>query len=194
MLPQIIGLILTIIIASLLRTPATGNLRTVFNPDECKFACWLGLEPGVTTRSEVVKLLIDLNIHYETSKLAVPNDSFVWSMREVRPLVADGPIIVLLEFSQEVVWRVWLLKTKICAAQIINSYGIPDATVVTKALRGLVVDIYYFDEGLTFSGVSETAPYFSSAFVAQEDFLRHYMGQARTVNWDSVSGIYANPC
>lgn len=172
-----------------------NTLQALLNPEGCNTICWQQLEVGVTTEEEAIQLFEYQNIQYDVGMLAIPDDSWIWTLDEVNPLIdQDQQITVITEFYKEIVWRVWILNANICAAQILESYGTPDAAIVAEVSSGFVLDIYYFDAGVVFSGTSQNAPYFDSAILAQEDFLRRFMSDAQSVTWESISDEYAATC
>lgn len=172
-----------------------SELQDLFSSEDCEIACWIGIEPLVTSRQEAIAILANQGIDYEVGMFASPGDSVILDTGQYQSKIdIDGDMIVFIEFFEGVVWRIWFHRADICANGVIDAYGLPDAVVATRTSSGFGVDVYYFGEGLAFFGTSETAPYFDSAFVSHEEFLRRYMGEAKTVDWDVVKDYFAAEC
>lgn len=115
------------------------NLRDVFSAPTCQRACWLGIQPGVTTKSQVQTILSSNGIAYEV-KLelglgANPADNpFGWIPDDTLPFIdtQDGKREVRIYFQQDVVQGVYL-PVDISLSTVLAEFGSPDQVRQTNA-------------------------------------------------------------
>jgi hypothetical protein len=154
------------------------------------------MEPLITSRGEVEQILAQQLIDYEVGMLAVEGDSFTWQIRDVNPILdRDRQIEVMLEFSGDVVARVFLLSVNICASDIISAYGIPPNVSQSDGPGDTsYIELYYPGEGLAFFTNSEGAPYFGTVYITYTDFVNYFANTGNSVDWNVIKDYFSVEC
>lgn len=150
MLRSLLAIILILVSVTITHTQQT--LRNVLSGANCEIACFLNIEPGVTTEADLETILNGLNIQYEISPIGLEGKTFdyafgannnwahIGSHGSIGILVGDGIVFQMI---------VPLVDTPINT--IVDLYGPPDG-IVGDAAHQLVV---YASQGIAFS-VSRT--------------------------------------
>ncbi len=139
----------------ILIVPSSGqppSLRSVFNHPDCVRACWLGIEPGVTTQTEVQNITTSLGINYQVvifSNDGEANGLYQWIPDETQPFInVDNVLdVVSIRFAGGVVSQI-KLPVSIPLSMVISEY---DAPIRVQEITGNTLELLYPNEGLIFT-------------------------------------------
>ncbi len=127
-------------------TIAQGNetLDQIINNPDCTHTCFMRIEPGITTRQELISILRVSNSNYLVD--AIEEESiYTWRLEEpVSGINARSLINARVE--NNLVTKVDIPLNFQDGEQVITSYGIPDTTTLIGAST---FGLTYFDSGFT---------------------------------------------
>jgi len=161
-------------------TPATPTLLELLSAPSCSIACFLGIEPGVTTKSEMEAILNERGIAYEFYPIGRGGHitSYNLSINNLSPFMPNStgnstPAGVML--GDDIVEQVDISLINVTVSDVLAAYGAPEVVGKTGAFvlvypsRGLVffisrtdptvVDLVYIRTQVSTQGVfGEVAP------------------------------------
>jgi hypothetical protein len=106
-------------------------LRAVFNPPECSRACFFGIQPGITTRTQLYSLLSASGIPYEEIPSALGLEStpettpVFWRDNRAPSVVNTSWTRVVAYFVDNVVHGLVIPMVESPVSTIITEYGMP---------------------------------------------------------------------
>ena len=109
------------------------TLRSIFNPSSCTRACWLGIEPGITTQPTVRSILVELGIVYEISPTSFPPIGrgeayglYLWTPIGTQPYIhTSNNSSAGIYFNNAIAERI-VIPVNINLSQVTNEYGSPN--------------------------------------------------------------------
>ncbi len=113
-------------------TPTGQYLISVLKPAGCTTTCFIGIQPGVTTQSEVKAIFASRNIQYTVDtgiNNDEPNGIYSWNMPTtvLNFSANDGtPVFAFITFSKGIVRQV-VVGLSIPVKTIVAAFGQPDA-------------------------------------------------------------------
>jgi hypothetical protein len=129
------------------------TLRSVFNPPDCLRACWLGIEPGITTQAQVQSILLSLGMAYQVKdELGVganpANNPYGWLPSNTLPFIdnANGQAEVRIYFDQGAAQAIQI-PVNIPTQMILNEYG---SSYQVRVTENDLFELIYPDSGMDF--------------------------------------------
>jgi hypothetical protein len=130
------------------------TLQSVFAPSQCQRGCWMGIEPGVTSRNEVESILNSLNINYISESYGHTTDpdpeAYSWIPNQNLPYIDNnnGKWKAIVYFNQDTnIASQITIPINISLSQVISEYGNPSWILYTP---DGVYDLVYPHHGLSF--------------------------------------------
>lgn len=147
-------------------TPAV-SLRSIFNPPSCAVACWLGIEPGVTTQADLESILSGLNIQYDVSPIGLEGNTFDYSFNPNNewPYVGNNQGSIGILVGDGVVFQMIVPLADVPIDTILDQYGPPDGIVGPSENRLLL----YASYGLAFFVSRTDSTVVTSAWFSTQD-------------------------
>src|SRR5690606_27290489 len=135
---------------------AQTTLRDVLSSEGCGIACYMGIEPGITTQSELEKELDELNIDYDLSVIGSAGLITTYSFYpdSLSPFIMDGSA-VSVTLGGDQVEEIFLRLSDVAVVDILEWYGAP--AKITGVWENENYNLVYPDDGLVFS-ISQDNP------------------------------------
>jgi hypothetical protein len=99
---------------------ASFTLRDILSSQDCERACWLGIEPGVTSKEQVKNILENAEVNFDEVPLPDPKKNTVYDLF----FPGSNDNVGALAISGETVSQI-TLPLDVCIARIVNEYGVP---------------------------------------------------------------------
>jgi hypothetical protein len=139
-------LIISVLSGKLKAQTDTPDIKGALSACHCKAACWLGIEPGVTTTAQAQSILDSLNIQYRLITIDSGTGTIAWDITD-ETLVPATPGRVDMYFQSNIIYQI-RLRTIFDAALLFQQYGQP--AVTTRYAIG-AYDLFYADERIIFT-------------------------------------------
>jgi hypothetical protein len=175
-----------------------STLRDLLNNAACRRGCWQGIEPGVTSLSQLKMLWQKEGIK---SDVFVPpggdenNAIYTWILDNRFPFVNPNPSerTVMATVSKGVVAQL-LVPIYICASQVINEYGHPSQVAKHEQFYYLP----YHEQGLIFHINMNIYPKWVNAvfFVPEDKFEQFVVSPLNDalLKWDEAKDTLIGRC
>jgi hypothetical protein len=126
---------------------AQENLRDFLSNPNCKIACFLGIEPGVTTQANLEDILNEYHISYDIKAIGKNGQAsrYFFDANTSLPFLVNGPNSVGVFLSGNQVVEVDFSVTGITVTDLLNWFGAPTAIRYSGSNS-----LYYSDLGLIF--------------------------------------------
>jgi WD40 repeat protein len=170
---------------------ASPSLREVFNAPTCAVSCWQGIEPGVTTQSQLDELLSTNNISPTVLSLGNSVYLYSWFLNTEDPYIdTQGGIFPIQTIIGLGLVNQISVPVNISLTQVIAEYGSPALTYEaiingnTPSNNYRTLDIVYPSRGITFLITSDiNAGNISQVRVSgSADISSIYVGQPSTIS------------
>lgn len=173
------------------RVNQPNTLRGVFQNEDCMTSCWQGIEPSVTEKETVERLLDDTGIDYETTMTIVENDTFVWDLDDSSLLVFDEDGSVAVEFdAMGMVQRISLTPIGICVSSVVDAFGTP--TIVNQHEN--FIELFYPEDGLSFFVNTQVSPRIRLMFLTSQEFVERFSEGGLAITWEEVESSLLTDC
>ncbi|MEL6149032.1 MAG: hypothetical protein AAFR56_05355, partial [Chloroflexota bacterium] len=150
----------------------------LFTYRECATPCWLGVQPGTTSRAEVIRTYERAGIPYQVVTNQVSGRG-LWTAEAVHGF--HGAIFL---DGDNIAAEIFMARYESCALDFVETFGEPD--VVTQ---GRWVSLFYYDYRMVISAPTDNAPPRTGVrlMTTSEELQRRITPDA-VVPWPSVQG------
>ncbi|MCA9907110.1 MAG: hypothetical protein KC519_00570 [Anaerolineae bacterium] len=164
----------------------------------CLTPCWQGIQPAISDREEVERILHDLSINFEETMTIVEDDTYRWTSDI--PELASGAyrenVNVSVSFDEnDLVWQIAFVPTDICSQRIIDWFGIPP--IVLRYENDEHIDLAYPKEGLIFLINLHNSERIGAIFIrtqlSTQSWIDQYRDDERS-SWEEVETVLTQNC
>ncbi len=136
-----------VVITVVMAGQGNDNIRDLLSDDNCQAACFLGIEPGITTNAEVKTILSLANIEYELGTIGFSNrQSYSFDASGISSHFSGGEGSIWAgENEEDVVWLIYLPLSDISVNDVLSLYG-PPARISFSG----TIELVYPNERLVF--------------------------------------------
>lgn len=129
------------------RTLAQTDLPSILSGVGCEISCFLGIEPGVTTRSELENILSQLDIDYEFQTIGKRGliSSYILDLNAISPYILNGTASAGILLAGDTVEQIDISLINVSVSNVVAWFGAP--MVVGHTGRNILV---YPTKGLVF--------------------------------------------
>jgi len=148
-------------------TPATPTLLELLSAPSCSIACFLGIEPGMTTQVDLESILSGLNIQYDVSPIGLEGNTFDYSFNPHNnwPYVGNNQRSIGILVGDGIVFQMIVPLADVPIDTILDQYGPPDGIVGPSENRLLL----YASYGLAFFVSRTDSTVVTSAWFSTQD-------------------------
>jgi hypothetical protein len=165
---------------------ASSALQDLLTNEECSSACWLGIEPGVTSRETAQNILRDANIIFVDVPLPEPEKNAIYDFSQDKAQSAKGAIAI----SGDTVSQITLVLD-VCISRIIADYGTP-AEIQES---GSYVSLLYPESGLVFNVSPNDPKRVVSIFLTSPAvFGLNFSGESLENDWEVYKDRFSGEC
>jgi len=153
--------------------------------ENCERACWLGIEPGVTTRDEAHIILENANVDFEFVELQASGG--IYNLF----LSADDDDVGAISVLDDGQISQIILPLDACISYVVENYGIPPEVQES----GIYITLLYPEPGLVFNVNLDDQTRVASVFLTSElVFEANFSGGSLEYNWDDFKDRFAGTC
>jgi hypothetical protein len=125
-------------------------LVQLLSPPSCQRACFLGIEPGVTTEVEFLDILEVHNFPYILIIEGYGNSAYEFTVTSPLPFIPQESRVVAIDISRGIVRQI-TISLDVAISIVLEAYGSPDAA----GYEGGLYRIEYVQQGLSFVTTEE---------------------------------------